>query len=146
MDNIDVYDCFTSAKKKKDVELKLAEINKQNEITALKNGYETYMDYEYAMYKIYSKDPRFSLSKEYYKKCQKYLLNALKAYINYYRCGSLYNKSFVLTIYSLNELTSALLNNNKLLISELEKYNINSIDLLESMSEGFVDIKKLKLR
>ena len=150
MTNIENYDLFIERKKQKELKQKQIEKENQDLILANKNGYDTYRDYEYAMCKVFSRDPRFTLNKEYYNKCQKYLLDTLKAYIYYLRTGEVYNRNnanegFVLTVYSLNELSNAIFENNKVVIRAVKKFNLDINDFVNQISEPRVDVRKLKI-
>ena len=150
MSNIEEYNHFLEMKKLKEAKKLQLEQEQAKIELANKNGYDTYRDYEYSVAKIVSRDPRFALNKEYYEKCQLYLIDTLRAYIHYIRTGDIYNRNnaeegFVLTIYSLNELSSAILENNKLIISTIESMNINVEQFFNQISEPRVDVRKLKI-
>ena len=66
------------------------EIEETKNNVAKSNGYENYEDYEYSVANTLSRDPRFSLSKVYKKKCDEYLISTIKAYILYLRNGQTY--------------------------------------------------------
>ncbi len=150
MGDIEVYDLFLERKREKELKQQKLEKDNQNLLLANRNGYDTYRDYEYAISKIYSRDPRFPLNREYYDKCQKYLLDTLKAYIYYLRTGEVYNRnnaeeSFVLTIYALNELSSAVLEGNKMVIAAVKKFNLDINEFVNQISEPRVNVKQLKI-
>ena len=150
MNNIESYDRFVEIKKIKEDRQKQVDFDKQKLLIAKNSGYDTYRDYEYSLDKPLSRDPRFSLCREYYNKCQKYLLDTLKAYIYYLRTGLVYNRNnanegFVLTVYSLNELTSAISEKNELIISTIKNYNLDVDLFVKQISEPRIDVRKLKI-
>ena len=142
---------FINLKKKRDERNAKLLQDEINLATAIKNGYETYADYEFAINSIYARDPRFSLSKNCYQKCQKYLLDTLKAYLLYLRTGDVYNRNnadegFVLTIYSLNQLSNAIMEKNSTIINALESRNLDSEKFVNQISEPRVTAMKLKVK
>ncbi len=150
MTNIESYDRFIALKKQKEEVQKRIELEQEHLILANKNGYETYRDYEYSMYKAYSRDPRFTLSREYYNKCQRYLIDTLNAYLIYVRTGSVYNRNnsnegFILTIYALNELCSAILEKNELILEILANMNLDPNEFVSQIADPQINVKNLKI-
>ena len=141
---------FIDIKKEKEAKQMKLQLEAQRLEEANKNGYETYRDYEFAFAKGLSRDPRFSLNKEYYTICQKYLIETLNAYLLYIKTGSVYNRNnanegFVLTVYSLNELSSAILEGNTTINGIIRSMNINPIDFVSQISEPQIDVRQLKI-
>ena len=138
MTNIEYFQRYKARKENEEYNLELAK----------KYGYETYDDYEYAMSKQISRDTSFELNQEYYTRCQEYLYKTLKAYY-YYKCTNkkeliIGNKTFKLTVYSINELVEALNAGNIILLSYLEKQNINVSEFIREISTENIDVLKLK--
>jgi len=102
---------------------------------AQRNGFETYQDYIYSMSKEYSVNPSMPLNKVYYNNCQKYLINILKTFLIYKKTGKSYSidkegNRYDLTIYSLNQLISAIYRRDKDIISYLDKRNLSINDFI----------------
>ena len=153
MNNIESYNNFIAYKKEKEAKRKLLEQEKYNLETAKKNGYESYRDYEYAISKQLSSDPRFSLNKNYYKVSQNYLLDVADACLNYIRTGLRYNKkrngeSFLFTVFGLNELLEAKDNNNDFIMNYINKIGLDldyAISLIQPKEVNY-DVKLLRTK
>jgi hypothetical protein len=113
------YEEFSAYKKQKE-ELKIAN----------KAGFSSYVDLEYAAAKELSRDPRFSLNKNYYGLCQSYLKDVANSCLNFLRTGSLYSKkengkTFKLTKFGINELVEAVKKNNEDIINHINFINLD---------------------
>jgi hypothetical protein len=141
---------FIDFKKEKEAKQMKMQLEAQRLEEANKNGYETYRDYEFAFAKGLSRDPRFPLNKEYYTICQKYLIETLNAYLLYIKTGSVYNRNnanegFVLTVYSLNELSNTILEGNTTINGIISNMNINPIDFVSHISEPQINVRQQKI-
>lgn len=124
------------------------EIEETKNNVAKSNGYENYEDYEYSVANTLSRDPRFSLSKVYKKKCDEYLISTIKAYILYLRNGQTYyidreGNSHILTIFALNALTDAVLENNELVCNYIKSIHENPTTFIKNISETKLDAAKM---
>ena len=148
MANDENYVSFTAYKKEKEAKKQQLETEKENLITATKNGYESYRDYEYATSKQLSSDPRFPLNRDYYKLRQNYLLDVADACLNYVRTGLRYNKkrngeSFLFTVYGFNELLEARDNNNEFIMNYVNKIGLDidyAINLIKPKEEEYDEL------
>ncbi|MBE6158587.1 MAG: hypothetical protein E7159_02025 [Firmicutes bacterium] len=142
------YVSFIAYKKEKDAKKQQLETEKENLVTAVKNGYESYRDYEYAASKQLSSDPRFSLNRDYYKLRQNYLLDVADACLNYVRTGLRYNKkrngeSFLFTVYGFNELLEARDNKNEFIMNYVNKIGLDldyAINLIKPKEEEYDEL------
>lgn len=148
MANDENYISFIAYKKEKEAKKQQLETEKENLITATKNGYESYRDYEYATSKQLSSDPRFPLNRDYYKLRQNYLLDVADACLNYVRTGLRYNKkrngeSFLFTVFGFNELLEARDNNNEFIMNYVNKIGLDidyAINLIKPKEEEYDEL------